>query len=109
MPAVPRAALPPCVAQFGDGVFLVLPDIRHRGDFGRCGRAGQVRAQGRQVESEVEELRQVVSRLEAEKARLAEKVEEEGAERVTIVAAISHERDFLLRQARSMLGRSPVG
>lgn len=61
-------------------------------------RMRQVRAQGRNVDSEVEQLRRVIARLEAEKTALAERVEEEGAERVTVVSSISHERDFLIRQ-----------
>lgn len=67
-------------------------------DLGLC--LPQVRAQGKHVDSELDDLRQAVARLEAEKAALAEKVELEGAERVTVVSSMSHERDFLLRQAR---------
>lgn len=58
-----------------------------------------MRAQSRRAESELEETRRNVTRLDAEKASLAERVEVEGAERVTMVASVSHERDFLLRQA----------
>lgn len=46
-------------------------------------------------------MRVNVERIEAEKAVLAERVEDEAAERVTVVASITHERNFLLRQARS--------
>ncbi|CAN0051172.1 unnamed protein product, partial [Laminaria digitata] len=60
----------------------------------------QVRAQRKRADFESEELRQRISRVEAEKAKLEERVEVEGAERVTVVASITHERDFLLRQAR---------
>lgn len=66
----------------------------------------QVRVQGRNVDNEVDQLRQTIAQLrqtiawlETEGAALAHKVEEEGAERVTVVSSISHERDFLLRQA----------
>lgn len=59
-----------------------------------------MRAQSKRADFESEELRQRVSRIEAEKAKLEESVEVEGAERVTVVASITHERDFLLRQAR---------
>lgn len=52
------------------------------------------------MDSELEEFRETVARIEAEKVALAEKAEEEAAERVTLVSSISHERDFLLRQAR---------
>lgn len=58
-----------------------------------------MRAQSKRAESELEEARQNVARIEAEKAVLEERVEVEGAERVTVVASVSHERDFLLRQA----------
>lgn len=67
----------------------------------------QVRAQGRYVDSEVDQLRQSIARLETEKTALAERVEEEGAERVTVVSSISHERDFLLRQV--CVGRQKGG
>lgn len=46
-------------------------------------------------------MRVNVERIEAEKAVLAERVDDEAAERVTVVASITHERNFLLRQARS--------
>lgn len=59
----------------------------------------QVRAQSKRAESELEEVRQNTARIETEKAVLEERVEVEGAERVTVVASVSHERDFLLRQA----------
>ncbi|CAM9435559.1 unnamed protein product [Ectocarpus sp. 4 AP-2014] len=59
----------------------------------------QVRAQSKRIESELEEARENASRIEAEKAVLEERVEVEGAERVTVVASVSQERDFLLRQA----------
>eukprot|EP00903_Cladosiphon_okamuranus_P007670 g7438.t1 len=58
----------------------------------------QVRAQSKRAEIELEEARQNAARIEAEKALLEERVEVEGAERVTVVASLSHERDFLLRQ-----------
>lgn len=58
-----------------------------------------MRAQGKRAESELEQVRQRAARIEAEKAVLKERVEFEGAERVTVVASVSHERDFLLRQA----------
>eukprot|EP00752_Nemacystus_decipiens_P016541 g14784.t1 len=58
----------------------------------------QVRAQSKRAETELEEVRQNAARIEAEKAVLEERVEVEGAERVTVVASVSHERDFLLRQ-----------
>lgn len=61
----------------------------------------QVRAQSRRVESELEELRQNFARVETEKAVLEERVEVEAAERVTVVSSVSHERDFLLKQASS--------
>ncbi|CAM9418029.1 unnamed protein product [Scytosiphon promiscuus] len=60
----------------------------------------QVRAQSKRAEAELEEARRKTVGLEAEKALLRERVEVEGAERVTVVASVSHERDFLLRQAR---------
>ncbi|CAM9123728.1 unnamed protein product [Ectocarpus fasciculatus] len=59
----------------------------------------QVRAQSKRIESELEEARENAARIEAEKAVLEERVEVEGAERVTVVASVSQERDFLLRQA----------
>ncbi|CAB1119443.1 unnamed protein product [Ectocarpus sp. CCAP 1310/34] len=59
----------------------------------------QVRAQSIRIESELEEAREHATRIEAEKAVLEERVEVEGAERVTVVASVSQERDFLLRQA----------
>ncbi|CAN0402680.1 unnamed protein product, partial [Ectocarpus sp. 12 AP-2014] len=59
----------------------------------------QVRAQSKRIESELEEARENATRIEAEKAVLEERVEVEGAERVTVVASVSQERDFLLRQA----------
>ncbi|CAN0287984.1 unnamed protein product, partial [Ectocarpus sp. 8 AP-2014] len=59
----------------------------------------QVRAQSKRIESELEEARENVTRVEAEKAVLEERVEVEGAERVTVVTSVSQERDFLLRQA----------
>lgn len=59
----------------------------------------QVRSQSKRAESELEEVRQNTARIETEKAVLEERVEVEGAERVTVVASVSHERDFLLRQA----------
>lgn len=59
----------------------------------------QVRAQSKRAESELEEVRQNTVRIETEKAELEERVEVEGAERVTVVASVTHERDFLLRQA----------
>lgn len=59
----------------------------------------QLRGQGKRSESEVQGLRETIARVEAEKVVLAAQVEEEGAERVTVVASITHERDFLLRQA----------
>lgn len=46
-------------------------------------------------------MRMNVERIEAEKVVLAERVEDEASERVTVVASITHERNFLLRQARS--------
>ncbi|CAM9753484.1 unnamed protein product, partial [Hapterophycus canaliculatus] len=55
----------------------------------------QMRAQSKRAESELEEARRKTTRLEAEKAVLEERVEVEGAERVTVVASVSHERDFL--------------
>lgn len=61
--------------------------------------ADQIRGQSRRIQTELEEVGQFAARLEAEKGALAERLEEEGAERVTVVASISHERDFLLRQA----------
>lgn len=59
----------------------------------------QVRAQSKRAESDLEEARRNAARIETEKAVLEERVEVEGAERVTVVASVSHERDFLLRQA----------
>lgn len=56
-------------------------------------------ARSKKGDFESEELRRRVTRTEAEKAKLEERVEVEGAERVTVVASITHERDFLLRQA----------
>lgn len=58
-----------------------------------------MRAQSKKRDCESEELRRRVALIEAEKAKLEERVEVEGAERVTVVASITHERDFLLRQA----------
>ena len=58
-----------------------------------------MRAESKRAESELDEVRQYASRIEAEKEVLKERVEVEGAERVTVVASVSHERDFLLRQA----------
>ncbi len=58
-----------------------------------------MRAESKRAESELDEIRQYATRIEAEKAVLEERVEVEGAERVTVVASVSHERDFLLRQA----------
>lgn len=58
-----------------------------------------MRAQSKRIESELEEARENATRIEAEKAVLEERVEVEGAERVTVVASVSQERDFLLRQA----------
>lgn len=68
--------------------------------------AKQVRAQNIRTETKLEELRQNTTRVEAEKEALAERVEEEGAERVTLVASITHERDFLLRQASLQLKKA---
>lgn len=62
-----------------------------------------MRAQSKRAETELEEARQNAARVEAEKAVLEERVEVEGAERVTVVASVSHERDFLLRQARTRI------
>ncbi|CBJ25593.1 Myosin, heavy chain 10, non-muscle [Ectocarpus siliculosus] len=58
----------------------------------------QVRAQSKRIESELDEARENVTRIEAEKAVLEERVDVEGAERVTVVTSVSQERDFLLRQ-----------
>ena len=63
-----------------------------------------MRAQGKKAEAELEEMRNTIGGIEAEKAALAERVEDEAAERVTVVASITHERNFLLRQARTQMG-----
>ncbi|CAM9884936.1 unnamed protein product, partial [Discosporangium mesarthrocarpum] len=62
----------------------------------------QVQAERKQAEAALERVREGAAALEEEKDALAERVEVEGAERVTVVAAITHERDFLLRQVNRL-------
>lgn len=66
-----------------------------------------MRTEGKITQAEVEDLRQTAARVEAEKVLLVERVEVEAAERVTVVSSITHERDFLLKQASFQRGWAP--
>lgn len=66
-----------------------------------------MRTEGKITQAEVEDLRQTAARVEAEKVLLVERVEVEAAERVTVVSSVTHERDFLLKQASFQRGWAP--
>lgn len=65
-----------------------------------------MRTEGKNAQAELEDLRQTAARVEAEKVLLVERVEVEAAERVMTVSSITHERDFLLKQASFQRGRA---